>query len=381
MTLFEVPGWSVTGEPVPDSPSRSKKRKRSSNDSSDKGHLPDLNIDKLVKRLKGHKSDHGASSPGNVKKDKKEKKSEQLKEQEREEKKKSISLPKPLKSATQEQSKSSTVAHLQKKHRNTRSSVESAPAAVQSPAGGEALTTMQKSMKQSLDGAKFRVINETLYKSPSNEAHEMMRDSRVFEEYHTGFRHQVQAWPTNPVKHYISLLSKYPVRTLIADLGCGDAALAKALAPLGIKVLSYDFVSDEAFVVEADICTRLPLPGSEGAEGEKTNGEGHIVDVVVCSLSLMGTNWPNSLREAWRVLKPNGELFIAEVASRFTNVDQFLSLVGSIGFKLKSKQDESNSYFTLFEFKKIMRQKPSEKEWTKVLSKAIILKPCEYKRR
>ena len=147
-----MPGWSVTGEPVPDSPSRSKKRKRSSNDGSDKGHLPDLNIDKLVKRLKGHKSDHGTSSPGNDKKDKKGKR-EQLKEQEREEKKKSISLPKPLKSATQEQS---TVARLQKKHRKTRSSVESAPAVVQSPPGGETLTTMQKSMKQSLDGAKFR---------------------------------------------------------------------------------------------------------------------------------------------------------------------------------------------------------------------------------
>jgi ribosomal RNA-processing protein 8 len=71
-----------------------------------------------------------------------------------------------------------------------------------------------------------------------------------------------------------------------------------------MKVLSYDFVSDEVFVVEADICARLPLPGSEGAEGGKTNGEGQVVDVVVCSLSLMGTNWPNSLREAWRVLKP-----------------------------------------------------------------------------
>ena len=123
-------------------------------------------------------------------------------------------------------------------------------------------------------------------------------------QYHTGFRHQVQSWPTNPIQHYISLLSKYPVRTLIADLGCGDASLAKALAPLGMKVLSYDFVSDGVFVVEADICSRLPLPGSEGAESEKTNGEGQVVDVVVCSLSLMGTNWPNSLREAWRILKP-----------------------------------------------------------------------------
>ncbi len=224
MTLFEVPGWSVTGEPVPDSPSRSKKRKRSSNDGSDKGHLPDLNIDKLVKRLKGHKSDHATSSLGNGKKEKKEK-SEQLKEQEREEKKKSISLPKPLKSATQEQSKSSTVTRLQK-HRKTRSSVESAPAAVQSPAGGEALTTMQKSMKQSLDGAKFRqekifiipltsisvlnrVINETLYKSPSNEAREMMRDSRVFEEVTCQVIHRIFATLMSiyTVSHWISTSS------------------------------------------------------------------------------------------------------------------------------------------------------------------------------
>ena len=71
-----------------------------------------------------------------------------------------------------------------------------------------------------------------------------------------------------------------------------------------MKVLSYDFVSDGAFVVEADICDRLPLPGTEGTEGEKTSGEGHMVDVVVCSLSLMGTNWPNCLREAWRIMKP-----------------------------------------------------------------------------
>jgi len=224
------------------------------------------------------------------------------------------------------------------------------------------------------------MINETLYKSPSREAHEIMRDSRAFEEYHVGFRQQVQSWPTNPVEHYVSVLSKYPVRTLIADLGCGDAKLAKTLLPLGLKVLSYDLVSDDAFVVEVDVCARIPLPGSEGVEDEKTNGEGHIVDVVVCALSLMGTNWPNCLREAWRILKPNGELLIAEVASRFTSVDQFLSLIGLIGFKLKSK-DESNTHFTLFEFRKIPRQKTGEKDWTKVLSKASVLKPCEYKRR
>jgi ribosomal RNA-processing protein 8 len=174
-------------------------------------------------------------------------------------------------------------------------------------------------------------------------------------QYHTGFRHQVQSWPTNPVSHYISALSTYSSKTIIADLGCGDAALARALVPKGMTVLSFDLVSDGAYVVEADVCMKLPLPGSEGPEGEKSEGEGHMVDVVVCALSLMGTNWPNCIRETWRILKSgyvyyssltgrispfsfdSGELKIAEVASRFTDPEEFTSLIISIGFKLKSK--------------------------------------------
>jgi ribosomal RNA-processing protein 8 len=132
-------------------------------------------------------------------------------------------------------------------------------------------------------------------------------------QYHTGFRHQVQSWPTNPVSHYISVLSTYPSKTVIADLGCGDAALAQALVPKGMTVLSFDLVSDGVYVVEADTCGKLPLPGSEGPEGEKSEGEGHVVDVVVCALSLMGTNWPTCIREAWRVLKA-GYVYFAPLA-------------------------------------------------------------------
>ena len=87
----------------------------------------------------------------------------------------------------------------------------------------------------------------------------------------------------------------------MADLGCGDASLARALVPQGLNVLSYDLVSDGVYVVEADICATIPLPGSDPDEGA---GEGHIVDVAVCALSLMGSNWPKCIREAWRILKP-----------------------------------------------------------------------------
>lgn len=102
----------------------------------------------------------------------------------------------------------------------------------------------------------------------------------------------------------MSKLESYPTKTVIADLGCGDAALARALIPKGMIVLSYDLVSDGAYVIAADICAKLPLPGSEGEEEELSEGEGNIVDVAVCALSLMGSNWPNCIREVWRILKP-----------------------------------------------------------------------------
>lgn len=174
-------------------------------------------------------------------------------------------------------------------------------------------------------------------------------------QYHNGFRQQVLSWPTNPADHYVETLSSYHVNTIVADLGCGDAAIARALIPKGISVLSFDLVSHSPYVVEADICGTLPLPGSEGTEGSLSEGEAHIVDIVVFSLSLMSTNWPKSIREAWRILKPkyvisslieddsqftiliSGELKIAEVTSRFRNLENFVSLVSSIGFKLKSK--------------------------------------------
>lgn len=163
----------------------------------------------------------------------------------------------------------------------------------------------------------------------------------------------MQSWPTNPVEHYVSILSKYPPKSVIADLGCGDAALAHRLSPDGMIVLSFDLVSTDPHVVRADICSSIPLPGSEGTEDEKSEGEGQIVDVVVCALSLMGTNWPKCIREAWRILRPrfvnwldtcaisdadnSGELKIAEVASRIEDVQAFTSLISSMGFKLTSK--------------------------------------------
>lgn len=53
-------------------------------------------------------------------------------------------------------------------------------------------------------------------------------------------------------------------------------------------------MSKDGWVIEAE-CSSVPLPG--GTSGSE------IVDVVVCCLSLMGTDWIQIVREAKRVLK------------------------------------------------------------------------------
>ncbi|KZW04000.1 hypothetical protein EXIGLDRAFT_599964 [Exidia glandulosa HHB12029] len=256
---------------------------------------------------------------------------------------------------------------------------EVTPALPDAPASSNTpgLTSLQANMKNKLDGARFRWINEVLYKSDSADAVTLMRnDPKVFDEYHTGFRRQVESWPTNPVDIYISQLSSSTTPLVVADIGCGEAALARALVPKGFTVLSYDLVSKNPWVIEADACSKIPLPGAEDEDGAAAQ----VVDVCVCALSLMNVNWLGTVREARRVLKTKGVLKIAEVTSRFVDEDKFVSLVEAVGFKFLSNEHPS-THFTLFEFRKVARSAPSEKTWKKLLSQQSVLQPCEYKRR
>jgi ribosomal RNA-processing protein 8 len=77
--------------------------------------------------------------------------------------------------------------------------------------------------------------------------------------------------------------------------------LARSLIPKGHCILSFDLVAEDAFVLEADVCEKIPLPGIEAdlADGD----QGQVVDVCVCALSLMSLDWIYCIRETWRILR------------------------------------------------------------------------------
>ena len=66
---------------------------------------------------------------------------------------------------------------------------------------------------------------------------------------------------------------------------------------------------------------------------------------------MMGTNYTNFIREANRVLKPQGKLFIAEVLSRFPDVNLFIQhMRKDAGFRsLKVNKLKDFFYVMVFE--------------------------------
>ena len=77
------------------------------------------------------------------------------------------------------------------------------------------------------------------------------------------------------------------------------------------------------------------------------------MNAVVVSLSLMGTNFPDFLIEANRVLKPDGIVIIAEVLSRFADINAFTKhMREEAGFKALSV-NKLKEFFYLMVFKKV----------------------------
>ena len=157
----------------------------------------------------------------------------------------------------------------------------------------------------------------------------------------------------------IKWLKREPSSLVVADLGCGEAALAASVPQ---KVHSFDLVAPNGHVVACDI-SDVPLKGG-------------VVDIVVFCLALMGTNYPDFLREAHRIVKLGGRLKIAEITSRIKDIEKFVRLVEGLGFT-STKVDQSNPFFMMLEFKKSAKASGPAPD---AASAGRALGPCIYKR-
>jgi hypothetical protein len=215
------------------------------------------------------------------------------------------------------------------------------------------------SFAKSLDGSRFRWLNESLYtESSSNSFEQFQRDPKLFDTYHSGFRSQTVSWPSNPVDECLKYIrANIADGSSIGDFGCGDAKLAQVLKD-SMTMNSFDLVSTNPLVTACNIA-HVPLPDKS-------------LDMAVFSLSLMGTDWPKFIAEAQRCLKPGGIIYIAEVQSRVSNFTDFVSAFKP-SFEILKSNNQKESYFVTVILKKAS-DKPLCLDNTQ-------LKPCLYKKR
>ncbi|CAG8466985.1 9745_t:CDS:10 [Ambispora leptoticha] len=198
--------------------------------------------------------------------------------------------------------------------------------------------SVQQKNKKQLSEGKFRWINERLYTTTGTAAFQLFKeDPLMFEEYHKGFRSVVEAWPVNPVDIFIDFLKQKPADIVVADLGCGEAKLAKVVPN---KVLSFDLVASNNQVIACDIA-KLPVPDS-------------LFDIAIFCLS--------------------GELKIAEVVSRFTDIDAFIELVREIGFEFTGKGPASKMFITLDFRKNNATTDPGNIRWKSRIVTSVVLR-------
>lgn len=242
---------------------------------------------------------------------------------------------------------------------------------------------LQEKMRKKLLGARFRQINEKLYTQPSNLSFtQFSKDPALFDVYHEGFRSQCSSWPTNPldliIKELKFILDKTsskgsPCKNVtIADLGCGEAKLAQTLVPKYtefLKVHSFDMVAPgelSTWITPCNIAHKIPL-------------ESNSVDIVVICLALMSTDFQHILGETRRIMNKDGVVKIAEIESRFEDLEKFKIWLEETGWKIENFKKMKMFVRMDLMVKQCCEQESSGK--TGNYPPPPRLKPCIYKKR
>ena len=98
------------------------------------------------------------------------------------------------------------------------------------------------------------------------------------------------------------------------------------------KVYSFDHVAINPSVIACDV-SKIDLPDE-------------VLDVSVFSLSLMGVNWIDYLKEAFRLTRAGGQLMIAEPQNRWADEKLYNLTKGIVdsGFLLVGEPNIRNKF-------------------------------------
>ena len=160
-----------------------------------------------------------------------------------------------------------------------------------------------------------------------NTNNRLIKDPSEWYYYHSLYAEKRKEWSEIP---YIEIAKKIKERPewVVADMGCGENLLSKELTN---QVHAFDYVAIDKNVTACDMSS-VPLNSQE-------------VDAVVFCLSLMGSNYIDYLKEAFRIIKPYGNLFICEPKKKIDNrIEEFKKDIESVGFKIIEVNSQSSKF-------------------------------------
>lgn len=209
--------------------------------------------------------------------------------------------------------------------------------------------SLEKKLMKRLEGGKFRMLNDRMYHGRGLKK----KDLRL---YHELYDLQVKRWPVNPLDIIIGKIKERGGDMVIADIGCGDARIAREFE----NVISLDLYPSKKEIVQCDMSRRIPLDDKS-------------VDIAVCCLSMMVENIAVPTKEINRILKEDGYWYVAEVRSRIPGVRLLERKFETFGFESK-QVDVSNEQFVIFVLKKVLSKSPKKLPQIKLM-------PWIYKKR
>ena len=179
----------------------------------------------------------------------------------------------------------------------------------------------------------FSVMNNRWNSTNSGKLHERLHDDPTeWANYHTLYSQARTTWPVVPFEKIGDWISQLPRNRVVGDFGCGEDLLGQRLRGDGYLVHSFDHVAISDDVVRCDLGEGVPLADN-------------TVDVAVFSLSLMGANSGDYLREAARTLVFDGRLIICEACSRFPEDHEIRNRLERLGFHVTDISDDAQFTF------------------------------------
>lgn len=185
--------------------------------------------------------------------------------------------------------------------------------------------------------SEFSKMNKDWSGKNSSEMFKRIQENpEYWQEYHKEYSRIREDWEEIPFVEFSKLLSEVP-EWIVGDFGCGTNELVKRVTNTVYGIDMFIEKNNHITNLIKVNCDMSNVPLKE-----------RTLDVAIFSLSLMGTNYVQYIKEAARLLKPLGHIWIAEPISKWQDKEEKLSQeLKECGFEIyKSEHRTRFIYFS-----------------------------------